>query len=279
MKKLCYCVIAFLCITLGFSSESALAQEKSNGYNPNSIHPIHESNILYKKRVWRRMDLNEKINRPFFSTNNEISRVIIEAVKAGLITPYLNDSLTRVLPKDKFLENLIDPKTVPVEDDGLSGWEDDGWGNSSGKENVAKGPFEFLPSKISILEIQEDLIFDKKRSRMYYDIQAISLTIPSKEFETGIEKRVASFRYKDLVQLFRSMPDEAIWFNRHNNSQHKNFADAFALRLFNARIIKVSNPDDAYLTDIYNKNEKEGIMASQWIENELMEFEHELWEF
>ena len=43
------------------------AQESSNdGYNPNSVYPIHEDNIMFKKRVWRRMDLREKQNIPFF---------------------------------------------------------------------------------------------------------------------------------------------------------------------------------------------------------------------
>ena len=38
-----------------------------DGYNPNSVRPIHESDQLYKTRVWRRMDLREKQNKPFFS--------------------------------------------------------------------------------------------------------------------------------------------------------------------------------------------------------------------
>ena len=55
-------------------------------------------------------------------------------------------------------------------------------------------------------------------------------------------------------------------------------ADAFDLRLFNARIIKQSNANDAFLVDLY-KGEKAGLRASELLEYKLMEFEHNLWEY
>jgi gliding motility associated protien GldN len=278
MRNVCY-VIVFASLLLCGVNVSSYAQESASGYNPNSVYPIHDSNIMWKKRVWRRMDLNEKANRPFFAYNNEITKIIIEATKAGLIFPYENDSLKTRMSKEKFLENLIDPRTIPVDDDDF-GFDsgDDGWG-ANNEEKVSTGPAEFFPNQITVMEIMEDMIFDKNRSRLYYDIQAVTLILPAKLFETGMLKPVATYKFKDLVQLFRSMPEEAIWFNRQNHRQHRNLADAFDLRLFSARIIKVGNPDDHSIVDVYNKSPKEGIMASQWLENELMEFEHELWEF
>jgi hypothetical protein len=58
------------------------------------------------------------------------------------------------------------------------------------------------------------MIFDHVRSRFYWDIQSFELIIPATEVATGIEKTVGVFAYKDLEQLFRSMPDRAIWYNR-----------------------------------------------------------------
>jgi DNA primase catalytic subunit len=51
------------------------------------------------------------------------------------------------------------------------------------------------------------------------------------------------------------------------------------LRLFSARVIKVDNPRDQYISDVYSRYPKEHIMASQWLELELMEREHNLWEY
>jgi hypothetical protein len=114
---------------------------------------------------------------------------------------------------------------------------------------------------------------------MVWDMQAIKLIIPAEKFTAGIFREVGVFKYKDLEKLFRSMPDEAIWFNPQNSAAHKNLADAFALRLFSARITKVANPDDNAVIDIYSESPRQGILASKWMEYELMEKEHELWSY
>ena len=294
MKNICYAMV--LGGFLSFAGvNSAQAQEVSNlEYNQNSVNPIRASDIHIKKRVWRRIDLNEKQNKPFFSFNNEISKILIEAVKAGVLTPYVNDSLKTRMSREDFLEKLKLPDVgggLTEEEKAMGFGQEtqaaDAWGAGSGWGDEpaadatadAAGMDEFLPREINVLELMEDMIFDKKRSRLYWDIQSISLIIPASRFETGLQRPVATFKYKDLVELFKSMPGEAIWFNPQNSAAHLNLSDAFALRLFNGRIIKVGNPEDAMLVDIYNKSPKEGLMASQWIEMELLELEHELWEY
>lgn len=302
MKNICYAVALGGFLSLA-GINTVQAQEVSNlEYNQNSVHPIRESDIHIKKRVWRRIDLNEKQNKPFFAFNSEITKILIEAVKAGVLTPYANDSLKTRMSREDFIEKLKMPDAgggiteeekamgFGQETQAADAWDTGGgWGDEPAANNdtaasasgsaPAAGIDEFLPREINVLEMMEDMIFDKKRSRLYWDIQSVTMIIPASKFETGLQRPVASFRYKDLVELFKSMPGEAIWFNPQNSAAHLNLADAFALRLFNGRIIKVGNPDDAMLVDIYNKSPKEGLMASQWIEMELLELEHELWEF
>ncbi|WP_040664088.1 type IX secretion system ring subunit PorN/GldN [Nafulsella turpanensis] len=294
MKKLCYVLVLGAFMTMA-GVETSQAQETVLEYNPNSVHPIRDSDILLKKRIWRRIDLEEKQNKPFFAFNNEISKIMVEAVKAGVLTPYMNDSLTTRMPREEFLERIKLPevagglteeeKAMGFGQEEASGWDTGaGWGDEpatdTAKTTVVEDAFdEFLPRDMNILELMEDMIFDKKRSRLYWDIQAVTLIIPGTRYETGLQKAVATFKYKDLVELFRSMPGEAIWFNPQNSGAHLNLSDAFALRLFDGRIIKVGNPDDALLVEIYDKSPKEGLMASQWIEMELLELEHELWEY
>ncbi len=305
MRKIGYVIVCCVLASMGIGSTAHAQEVASTGYNPHSVHPIHESSIMYKKTLWRRMDLKEKQNRPFFAFNNEITKIIIEAVKAGVLRPYENDSLRTRMSKEQFLENLKLPevggglteeeKALGFGEEDAGGWGDSGgWGDAGGwgdestadagagaasesaSEEVSN---EFLPSEVSILEIKEDMVFDKKRSLMIYDIQSISLIIPAEKFETGLFRPVATFRYKDLVELFRSMPEEAIWFNPQNSAQHRNLADAFALRLFNGRITKISNPQNLEIMDIYSASQKEGLIKSLQIEQELIEFEHNLWEF
>lgn len=275
------------------------AQESTNdGYNPNSVYPVHEDDIMFKKRIWRRMDLREKQNQPFFASNNEITKHIVNAAKAGILPIYQGDSMVNRLTKEEFLEKLEDPALQDMDmgggDDGWGdaggggGWgDDDGWGDDAAADDAAADDdaaatevsTQFTVRQMSTLEIVEDMIFDRKRSVTHWDIQAIKIVIPASNFTSGVERTVGVFKYKDLIDLFRSNPEQMIWFNPQNSAEHKNLADAFALRLFSARIVKVANPNDDMIIDVYSESPKQGIMASQWLEYELMEKEHELWSY
>jgi len=273
---------ALILILVGFISVESNAQEEKALHNEKSVYPIPYANQMFKRTVWRRMDLKEKQNRPFFSTANEITRIIIDAVNDGLIYPYEDDSLNKRMSKEQFLENLKLPTDEPDDFGGDAGFGDDsgGWGDSGwgDEEETAPSVQYYDATQLNILRIQEDMIFDHVRSRLYWDIQSFELIIPATEVATGIEKTVGVFAYKDLEQLFRSMPDRAIWYNRQNTAHHRNMADAFLLRLFNARVVKVSNPSDNWIQDI-SPDQRAALIKSQQEEQRLIEYEHNLWEF
>jgi len=255
--------------------------EDANGYNKYSVRPIHESDIMYQKTILRAMDLREKQNKPMFSKNKEITKLLIEAVERGDIKPWATDSLQEgpALTIDEFMENM----KMPTEGAELTQEEKDimlANGDSSFMAGGG-GPAYYLPQDLYQMQLKENLIFDKQRSRMYYDLHSITMLVPSDHPANikGIETPVASFEYKEVVEkLFKDNP-QAIWFNPQNDAQHKSLGDAFEIRLFSSYIIKVSSPTDAYLVDIYGGDQKKGILASQWASFELLEYEHNLWEF
>jgi gliding motility associated protien GldN len=262
---------------------------ESDGYNPLSLRKVHESYLMWKKTLWRRVDLKEKQNKPFFARNREISKVIIEAVERGVLIPYNSDSVndSNVMSREEFVENIQQLDDEIEEDDGgfdlddpFAGFEEDD-PFSEEAEVVAAGPI-FIPKReFSIFEIKEDLYFDRIHSRIYFDIQAITMYLPGDSFynPAGFEKPIASFRFVDLYNLFKSMPKEAIWFNETNIAQHKNLGDAFLLRLFKGLIVKIANADDIRVSELYANSRKNGIMASVQVEQDLMEWESNLWEY
>ena len=248
-------MVALSIVSLTLGATAAQAQERDETkMNQLSARPIDDQDILMKKALWRRVDLNEKQNLPMFSKNNEITRYLIEAVKAGLLDAYVNDSCVTKLTPEQFHKKLLIPNQVaglsaeeiaagfgqPAATDGGwgdtpkkeepkkesvddGGWgtpvkkdtkktavvEDDGWGAPVKKATPKKGakvaaapaeapkdtvvapdPFdqqlavvtteeEFFPDQLSLLEVKEDWIFDKKRSRPYFDIQTITMMLPA----------------------------------------------------------------------------------------------------
>lgn len=320
-------------------SVSASAQEQATtASSTGSKRPIPTSDQMFRKSIWRAVDLREKQNRPMFSEGKEISRVIMEAVKRGELVAYKGDSLTsaykpeeastRMSYADKGLELSEEEKAAGFTEKDLGGGGDgwggasgggDGWGapakstkskpkpkmvakkDANGKvmkdkqgrtimvaapASVAAAPalpknsFEYRYKDLYQMEIKEDMIFDKKRSRMYHDIKTIKLLVPSTlaQNTSGIETEIATFKYSDLVKVFRAHPEEAIWFNAQNDAQHKNLADAFELWLFNSYITKVSNAADSRLDDLYGGGQQ-GILAAQQTAADLIEYEYNLWSF
>ena len=290
MGKLYKIFVLFVLLSISSVDNTYSQAEVSNGYNPLSLRQVHESYLMWKRTLWRRVDLKEKQNKPFFAMNRELSKIIISAVERGVLIPYRSDSVndSNVMSREDFLIN-IQQENLDAEDDfDDGGFEDDPFAAAfeddpfaTDEEEEETGPI-FIPNReFSIFEIKEDLYFDRIHSRIYFDIQSISMYLPGDSFYnlTGVEKPVASFRFIDLYNLFKSMPKEAIWFNDSNIAQHKNLGDAFLLRLFKGIIVKVANADDVRVSELYAKSRKDGIMASFKVEQDLMEWEANLWEY
>ena len=288
MSKLNKIFVLFVLLSLASVDETHSQAEVSDGYNPLSLRQVHESYLLWKKTLWRRVDLGEKQNKPFFARNREISKILIEGVEKGVLIPYLNDSVNddNVMSREEFLQRITQDEGEEEDEFTDAGFEDDPFAVLDDdpfvvEEEEETGP-QFIPKReFNIIEIREDLYFDRIHSRIYFDIQAISLYLPGDSFFNlgGFEKPVASFRFIDLYNLFKSMPKEAIWFNETNIAQHKNLGDAFLLRLFKGLIVKISNADDIRVSELYAKSRKNGIMASVQVEQDLMEWESNLWEY
>jgi len=294
MKKLILSAFA-LWLGIGLS----FAQFGENGYNPNSVRgeqraiygqPIYEDDIMYRTTVWRKINLLEKQNAPFYAVDNELPKVIIEGVQEGKLEAYYydegarSDGVSQTMTAEEFL------------------------GKMSYYDEAVQTDVPLRPDQIYIVELKEDLIFDRRRSRMYWDIQTVTLTIPkgTSAANEGYDDRIASFKFKDVYEYMRNTYEESLvnkmsdnaeagtmenlrahWINPQNPKRHMCLADAFELRLFSSRIIKISNPQNINVFSMVeqeigaeNPNFMQEILyTSQRIEYDLMEYEHNLWEY
>jgi gliding motility associated protien GldN len=295
-----------LYVLLAGLSTAAFSQPDEQQYNPNSIDPIALYEQHYKVRLWRQVDLLEKQNKGFFAVNGEVTRLVLDLIKAGELDVYKDDSLNSKSTKEEAINTLVRSESItyPAWDPASSYYQSDivafnGTNYEAQADNTGVNPADspngewaatqqgkalsFEARDVVRLWIKEDLIFDKRRSRLYYDIQSIQLWV----FDDvqGFFKPVGIVRYKDIEAKFRQYPQKAVWFNRQNTAQNKNFADAFLLRLFHGYIVKVENPDDIDIIGMIQASMGEkftrmdGVAEIYRQENLLMEKEHNLWEY
>jgi gliding motility associated protien GldN len=295
--------LSFLLLYVGLTT--ALFAQPDTIVNQNSVEKIPYYEQLYRFRVWRTVDLNEKQNAGFKSAKSDISQFLLQSIKSGSITVY-NDSLTTVMTPEQVtvsnkanMEAPYDAKksyfiNEPVSYNGKN-YE------STRNDNKAHLPTDadwwqvsanqteyFTKDNVVGIELVEDVIFDKRRSRLYYDPQAIGL-LAQKSGSTDMSP-IGYIKYKDFYDLVEkafhskdmTVRDKVMWRNRYNPSENRSFVDAFKLRLFHGVILKVENPGDYSIEQIYTRNGRtygESVFARWEEEMKMMEKEHNLWEY
>lgn len=296
---------------------SANAQEGVSYANENSVNPIPHYEQLYKQRIWTRVDLLQKQNKGFFSKNREFTKILIEAVMNDEIQTVYDaepgiGELDSTFTKAEFAAALQKTEVDDTAPEAQMLWEEDypyiegeiveyngvnyesilddnfnvpgtdaSWGLWAGE--VAE---LYMPSEITMIEVMEDVIFDKRRAREYRDIQSIKLIVTDKYSNDGTNYYVATFAYKDLEKFFKEHPEKAIWYNQYNSAENRNLADAFALRLFQGQLYKVDNAEDLTILDIYGENpetgqmsNKAGLIGAEYLKMKMLEREHNLWSY
>jgi hypothetical protein len=295
--------VSIFILSLGLAG--VVSAQQDTIYNPNSTERIPYYEQLYRYRVQRTVDLGEKQNSGFKSAQSDMTDFLLKSIESGAITPY-NDALTTALKPEEILvsnqaisEAPYDPKksyfsSEPVSYNGKNyqSTRNDNLGNlptdNQWWELSATQTEFFTKDNIKGIVIIEDVIFDKRRSRLYYDIMSIGL-LAERSGETTISP-IAFINYKDFYNLVEKTAhskdlkdrDKVLWRNRYNPAENRTFTDAFKLRLFHGVIDKVENPGDYSIQQIYERNGRsygESVFARWEEEMKMMEKEHNLWEY
>ncbi|MGB3841291.1 MAG: gliding motility protein GldN [Bacteroidales bacterium] len=233
---------------------------------------IHESDVLYAKRIWREIDMREKINHPLYypiqPTNRRYSlmSVIMIGVQEGGITPFSPESDDFKVPMTKeTVQNIIRREETTKTYDPFTGEE---------RDTVIVT--EFDPSTVTRYRLKEDWIFDKNRSVL--DVRIIGILPLMVEFEPdGItEKGTRPLFWISFAQL-RPYLVRYEYFNRKNDGQRLTYDDAFNKRMFGSYIIKESNFYDRYISSYTTGID--ALLESERIKNDIFIFEHDLWEY
>ncbi len=236
---------------------------------------IREADVMWYHRVWRDIDLTEKINHPLYYPTSPINdrKSLFDVIKQGLME---DGSITAYDPgadgwDDEFLKPLLSQQIK----DKLSRTDTSMRENLNGEMEQIIQQIETNSEDIRRYRIKEDWIFDKQRSVM--DVRIIGIA-PMKA-NKGPDGDIRG--YEPLFWLYFPELRYVLvnWevFNRENDAERRSFDHVFWTRQFNSSIIKESN--------VYNRNIAEyktginGVLEGEEIKQKLFEFEHDLWNF
>ncbi len=262
-------------------NDNAIERNLVKDRAPLAYEHIREDDAVYMQRVWREIDVREKLNLPFVYRadgdlgNQRFISILLSAIKNDGITAFapVDDRFTTPLTLAEIAESLTSkPRTIQIPD-----YANDPDG-SLGLMRDTTITDEFDPDKIERYWIKEDWIFDKESSRMHVRILGIA---PLK----SVYNEDGSFR--DVLPLFWVYyPDLRNVFSRHEVYNGRNYGarmtweELFESRMFASRIIKstINNPNDLFIKG-YIKDEILALLEGENIKEKIFNYEQDLWEY
>jgi gliding motility associated protien GldN len=242
---------------------------------------IREDDAVYRQRLWREIDVHEKMNLPFVykadgdNGNQRFIIILLNAIKSGEITAFssADDRFTTPITLREITEQLIGkPHTIQVPD-----WTKDPDG-SKGITRDSLVTEDFDPNAIEKYWIKEDVVFDKQTSRLTTRILGIA---PLKTIKNS------DGSYRDVTPIFwvyypdlRPMLAKFEAYNGKNYGARLSWEEMFESRMFASRIIKstVENPNDLFIRD-YVKEPILRLLEGDNIKEKIFNYEQDLWSY
>jgi len=257
--------------------DGVYVKENTQTRTPLAYPFLREADVMWSKKIWRILDLNEKINLPLKYPSSESTNdrknlidVLLNATKEGTLTAYdyMNDEFLLPITMKQVEErggSRIDTQRLMRADPPYDEYD----------TVIAK---DFNYDDVVAFRVKEEWFFDNQRSVMEVRIIGLAPLIYAKDEQGNVREGnvkipICWFYYPECRKLLAASET----FNRQNDAERRTFDDIFQKRLFSSYIYKEANVYDRTIGDY-----KTGIATlyeSERIKADIANLEHDMWEY
>ncbi|PKP23173.1 MAG: gliding motility protein GldN [Bacteroidetes bacterium HGW-Bacteroidetes-21] len=251
---------------------------------PVPYHHLREADQMWNKKIWRMIDLREKINHPLFyplvKTDDRYSLIalIMASVESGDLEVYDtgDDEFTTPMTIGQIDANFDAIADTQYVDDVETG---------ESKQTIIPGVRN--NAEVTRLMMKEIWYFDKQRSmlevrivglcpiRMAPPKQAIGEEVSDADEEKELTPKKVLWVYFPAVRPILANHEV---FNPFNDAERRTFDDIFFKRRFNSYIFAETNVYDNRIIGEYRYG-LDALLESDKIKDWMFRIEHDLWEF
>ena len=258
-------------------NDNAYDKSSLNQRNPLPYEHLRWDDALFAEKVWRELDLREKMNKTFMyeavddNGSQMFVNMLMKVVQKGEVTAFADDRFTtplaiadvQQLTAGKLDSNIIyDPKIIdrPI--------------------GVSVSRTSFDAKLVTKIRLKEEWVFDRESSRMFVRILGIGL-LKTEYFPNTTKERGTSSLFWIYYPDLRPTLAKAEVYNPKNMGQSRmTWEELFESRMFSSYIVK-STFDNAsnkmirnYINDPILR-----LLEGDNIKEKIFNFEQDLWSY
>jgi gliding motility associated protien GldN len=245
---------------------------------PLAFEHIREDDAVYRTRVWREIDVHEKMNLAFVydadedNGNQQLISILLEAIKKKEVVAFSNidDRFTTPLA-DADLQEQIGGKADTIEVVDVT--------DPKGLRTIKTVTFRsFNPDDVISYRLKEEWVFDKESSRMHVRLLGIAPVVNVRASNGDLIGQAAMFwlYYPDL----RAALSKAEAYNPKNYGARMTWEEMFESGFYSSYITKstLDNPRNARIKD-YIKDPILQLLEGDAIKEKIFNYEQDLWSY
>ena len=274
MKNLLKLIFSFIAI-IPFSSfaqeempDVPWQQRDRKNAKPLEYEYVREADVMWSKKIWRTIDIREKMNLPFGYPQRPLIQILHEAAMAGRIKAYdpaveNADQFKKVLTTAEIARIGVKTDTIEVLDPNTL----------DPKITAITNPLTW--DKITKYKVKEVWFFDTKTSTM--QVRIIGIAPVMEDFDATGNYRGDMTMYWLYYPDLRNMLATEEAFEPGNDMRSLSWDDVLVGRRFESYIYKESNVYDRAINEYASGIDAQ--LESERIKQQIFEFEHDLWNY